>query len=271
MLYAIIAALVLVADQWLKYWVTINITLATGEIGLIPHVVKLVNIHNSGAAFGLLDKFAYARWIFLGIAVIFVVAVIVLLAKRVFSSRFANWCMVLAMAGAVGNCIDRLLYGYVVDMFKLEFMDFAIFNVADIVLVVSCILFIIALFTTERDEEYEDEDEDEEYEDEPEDNGDIAVEEIESTEAEVEDEPETLVHNGSAGSIEDMWAAFKSELHSKPAAAPAEKSKPAPTPVAKPKPAPTPVAKPKPAPAPKKAPAADEYDLESILAEFKDI
>ena len=56
MLFAIIAAVILIADQWLKYWVTVNITLSTGSQELIPGVVKLVNIHNSGAAFGLLDK-----------------------------------------------------------------------------------------------------------------------------------------------------------------------------------------------------------------------
>ena len=53
MLFAIIAAVILIADQWLKYWVTVNITLSTGSQELIPGVVKLVNIHNSGAAFGL--------------------------------------------------------------------------------------------------------------------------------------------------------------------------------------------------------------------------
>ena len=46
MLFAIVAAVILIADQWLKYWVTVNITLSTGSQELIPGVVKLVNIHN---------------------------------------------------------------------------------------------------------------------------------------------------------------------------------------------------------------------------------
>ena len=150
MLYAVIVALVLVADQWLKYWVTVNITLSTGEMGLIPGVVKLVNIHNSGASFGMLGDLPFARWIFVGLSVAFVVLVIVLVAKKVVNSRFSAWCAIFAVAGAIGNCIDRVLYGYVVDMFKLEFMRFAVFNVADIVLVVSCILFLIAIFVGDK-------------------------------------------------------------------------------------------------------------------------
>lgn len=261
MLYAIIAAIVLVADQWLKYWVTVNITLATGEMGLIPGVVKLVNIHNSGAAFGMLSKVSFARWLFLGIAALFIIAVIVLLAKKVFKSGFANWCIVLAMAGAVGNCIDRLLYGYVVDMFKLQFMNFAIFNVADIVLVVSCLLFIVALFTTERELEDEYEDEEEEVAEEVEapvsDDG-IAVAGIESTEPEFPETAKRLVPDDVPVSDDELWAKFKNDLR-RPSNEPSKKSAEAVKPEA-------------PKAAPKKAaPVKEEFDLDSIMAEFKDI
>lgn len=146
MIFAIVAAVILIADQWLKYWVTVNIALATGSKELIPGVVKLVNIHNSGAAFGLLDNVSYARWIFLAITAAFVVVIALLLVKRVFDSRFAVWCEVLFLTGALGNCIDRVFLGYVVDMFKLDFVNFAVFNIADAVLVVSCLMFVIYVF-----------------------------------------------------------------------------------------------------------------------------
>lgn len=146
MLFAIVAAVILIADQWLKYWVTVNITLSTGSQELIPGVIKLVNIHNSGAAFGWLDNVDYARWIFLAITAVFIVVIAVLLVRRVFDSRFAVWCEVLFLTGALGNCIDRVFLGYVVDMFKVEFVNFAVFNIADAVLVVSCLLFIIYVF-----------------------------------------------------------------------------------------------------------------------------
>ena len=152
MLYAIIAVIILIADQWLKYWVTVNIALATGSETLIPGVIKLVNIHNSGMSFGLLDNVPFARWIFIALTAVMIVIIVVLLVRRTFNSRFAVWCEVLFLAGTLGNCIDRVLYGYVVDMFKLEFVNFAVFNIADIVLVVSCLMFVIYLFIGERDD-----------------------------------------------------------------------------------------------------------------------
>ena len=279
MLYAIIAAIILIGDQWLKYWVTVNITLSTGEAALIPGVVKLVNIHNSGAAFGLLGDAAYARWLFLGIAALFIIVIVVVLAKHLFKSRFANWCAVMALAGAVGNCIDRALYGYVVDMFKVEFMDFAVFNVADVFLVVACLAFVIYLivdlFRGKDDDDEDDDDEDDEDEDEKprragrrsrtvsDDKYDVSG--IETLSFEFPDTATPLVSDDKTGSDDDFWASFKSDLRSS--------EPPKQQPVAEPKPAAPkqqPAAEPKPA-APKAKAKSSEYDLESILAEFKDL
>ena len=278
MLYAIIAAIILIGDQWLKYWVTVNITLSTGEAALIPGVVKLVNIHNSGAAFGLLGDAEYARWLFLGIAALFIIVIIVVLAKHLFKSRFANWCAVMALAGAVGNCIDRALYGYVVDMFKVEFMDFAVFNVADVFLVVACLAFVIYLIVDlfrGKEDDGEDDDEkpkragkrsrtvsDDKYD----------VSGVETDSFEFPDTATPLVSDDKTGD-DDFWASFKSDLRSSepPKQQPAAESKPAaPKAKAKPAPKPQPTAKPKPA-APKAKAKSSEYDLESILAEFKDL
>lgn len=283
MLYAIIAAIILIGDQWLKYWVTVNITLSTGEAALIPGVVKLVNIHNSGAAFGLLGDAAYARWLFLGVAALFIIVIIVVLAKHMFKSRFANWCAVLALAGAVGNCIDRALYGYVVDMFKVEFMNFAVFNVADIFLVVACLAFIIYLIvdifrggkSDDDDGEEEEKPRRSERKAEPkperkvrkpvtDDKYDVSG--VKTLSFEFPDTATPLVSDDKADEG-DFWESFKFELRSgdsdeQPKAKP-QTAKPAPKPV-------QPTVKPKPA-APKPKAKSSEYDLDSILAEFKDI
>ena len=291
MLYAIIAAIILIGDQWLKYWVTVNITLSTGDAALIPGVVKLVNIHNSGAAFGFLSNTEYARWLFLGIAALFIIVIVVVLAKHLFKSRFANWCAVMALAGAVGNCIDRALYGYVVDMFKVEFMDFAVFNVADVFLVVACLAFVIYLivdlFRGKDDDDEDDEDEDDEDDDGEDDDekprragrrsrtvsdDKYDVSGIETLSFEFPDTATPLVSDDKAEDTDDFWASFKSELRggetSKSAPQPA-RPKPAPQQAAKP--TPQPAVKPKPAAPKPKAKPADEYDLESILAEFRDL
>ena len=280
MLYAIIAAIILIGDQWLKYWVTVNITLSTGEAALIPGVVKLVNIHNSGAAFGLLGDAAYARWLFLGIAALFIIVIVVVLAKHLFKSRFANWCAVMALAGAVGNCIDRALYGYVVDMFKVEFMDFAVFNVADVFLVVACLAFIIYLivdlFRGKDDDGEDDDDEDDEDDDEKprragrrsrtvsDDKYDVSG--IETLSFEFPDTATPLVSDDKADES-DFWKSFKFELRNGD-----EDEPPKQQPAAEPKPAAPkqPATEPKPA-APKAKAKSSEYDLESILAEFKDL
>jgi len=292
MLYAIIAAIILIGDQWLKYWVTVNITLSTGEAALIPGVVKLVNIHNNGAAFGLLGDAAYARWLFLGVAALFVIVIIVVLAKHMFKSRFANWCAVLALAGAVGNCIDRALYGYVVDMFKVEFMDFAVFNVADIFLVLACFAFIIYLIVDIFKGGRSDDDDDDEEEEKPrrserkaerkperkaeakaetklekkvkkpvtDDKYDVSG--IETLSFEFPDTATPLVSDDKADEG-DFWESFKFELRNGDTdEQPKAKAKPAPKP--------QPTAKPKPA-APKAKAKSSEYDLDSILAEFKDL
>ena len=284
MLYAIIAAIILIGDQWLKYWVTVNITLSTGEAALIPGVVKLVNIHNSGAAFGFLSDAAYARWLFLGIAALFIIVIVVVLAKHLFKSRFANWCAVMALAGAVGNCIDRALYGYVVDMFKVEFMDFAVFNVADVFLVVACLAFIIYLIVDlfrGKDDDGEDEDDDDDDDDEDDDekprragrrsrtvtDDKYDVSGIETLSFEFPDTATPLVSDDKADEG-DFWESFKFELRNGDTDEP-----PKPQPAAEPKPAAPkqqPAAEPKPA-APKAKAKSSEYDLESILAEFKDL
>lgn len=296
MLYAIIAAIILIGDQWLKYWVTVNITLSTGEAALIPGVVKLVNIHNSGAAFGFLGDASYARWLFLGIAALFIIVIIVVLAKHLFKSRFANWCAVMALAGAVGNCIDRALYGYVVDMFKVEFMDFAVFNIADIFLVVACFAFIIYLIADiiKGDKNKSDDDDEEEKprrserkserrserkserDDEPErrrkkpvtdDKYDVSG--VRSDGPEFPDTATPIMTDDSAVDSDEVWRSFSEGLRNGesivPGTKPQQPARPQPQPIYKPQ---QPV---KAKPAARPTVKSSEYDLESILAEFKDL
>ena len=172
MLYAIVALLVIIADQWLKYWVAGNIVLNTGVKELIPGVISLVNIHNEGAAFGFMSG-GDARIYFIIICAVFTIAVIVALATNFISGSLGRWSAVFIMAGGIGNCIDRILYGYVQDMFKVEFFNFPIFNVADIAITVFCFVFILYILfggegrsarsrRLDDDDDYEDEEEEEE-------------------------------------------------------------------------------------------------------------
>ncbi len=135
MWYAIVAILILIADQGLKYWVTLNIPLDTGHVTLIPGVLELTNIHNNGAAFSILQHAPH--WIFVIFTVVFAAIAVFCLRRNVVHGKVGRWSVVLVLAGAVGNCIDRILSGYVVDMFNFLFMRFAVFNLADIFIVVA--------------------------------------------------------------------------------------------------------------------------------------
>jgi len=142
MLYAIVAIIALIIDQAVKYWTTTHIVLATGTHKLIPGFIYLTNYHNEGAAFSMLSG---ARWLFVALCLIFVAVVIYVLATDIIKGKVARWSAVIVLAGAVGNCIDRILNGFVVDMFVFEFVDFAVFNVADIYITCGAIIFCLCI------------------------------------------------------------------------------------------------------------------------------
>ncbi len=166
MLYAIIGVLVIIADQWVKFWVQGNISMESVGEPFLPGILSLVNLHNDGAAFSFLSG-SGARIPFIVLTGVFVLAVIIALATNFISGRVARWSIVLVAAGGLSNCIDRVIYGYVQDMFKTEFISFPVFNLADVFITVFCLIFVLAiLFERERDD---DDDYDDLYEEEEED------------------------------------------------------------------------------------------------------
>ena len=150
MLYSIVGILVIIIDQLVKFWVE-DTLFGTDIVRFIPGVISLVNVHNYGAAFGFLDT-SGARIYFLVAAGLFALLVVIALATNFITGRLSRWCLVLVAAGGLGNMIDRLLYGYVVDMFKVELFNFPVFNVADIFITVFAILFVLAMFFEKPDD-----------------------------------------------------------------------------------------------------------------------
>ena len=166
MLYSIVGIVVVIIDQIVKYWVDKNFIGENPISRLIPGVISLVRVSNDGAAFSFLSGGGARIW-FIVITAIFALLVIFALATNFISGRFGRWCLVLITAGGVSNMIDRVLYGYVIDMFKVELFDFAVFNVADIFITVFCIAFIIyILFGGEKERDEDDEFEADDYEEE---------------------------------------------------------------------------------------------------------
>ena len=172
MLYAIIGMLVIIADQWIKFWVAGHIVLNEEVQTVIPGILSLVNVHNDGAAFGFLSG-SGARIPFIILAGVFAVAVIIALATKLISGKLARWSIVLVTAGGLSNCLDRVIYGYVQDMFKLDFMNFPVFNLADVFITVFAILFALAVIfgktrkKVDEDDFFDEEDEEDEEEEAP--------------------------------------------------------------------------------------------------------
>ena len=167
MLYSIIGILVIILDQLVKLWVDSNIH-EGNVIELIPKVLSLVRVQNDGAAFSFLSGGSARIW-FIALTAVFALLVVLALATNFVSGRFGRWCLVLITAGGLSNMIDRIRFGYVIDMFKIELFDFAVFNVADIFIAVFSIAFILyILFGGEklRDPDADEFDEDEDYEEE---------------------------------------------------------------------------------------------------------
>ncbi len=154
MLYAIVAVIALIIDQAVKYWTTAHIVLNSGQHKLIPGFIHLANVHNTGAAFSFMEG---ARWVFVALCALFVAALIYLLVNNIIKGKTARWMAVLVMAGAVGNCIDRIISGYVVDMFEFEFkifgQQFPVFNVADIFITVCGIAFCVCILLEKPEDE----------------------------------------------------------------------------------------------------------------------
>ena len=130
--YALLAAALVAVDQLVKYLVLQNIPLG-GHVPFIPHLVELTYVQNTGAAFALFEEHT---WLLALVSLAMSVVLIIALWKGFFRHPLGRLTLTLLLAGAVGNLIDRAFRGFVVDMFNLLFMNFAVFNVADICVMV---------------------------------------------------------------------------------------------------------------------------------------
>ena len=127
-------------DQLVKYLIVSNIPLF-GQAPLVPGIMKLTYVQNTGAAFSLLQGM---QWL---LVVIFVLLTALLVfeyfKKPMPFTKFERFCIAAVYGGGLGNMIDRVFLGYVVDMFQTEFINFPVFNVADIFITCGCILLMI--------------------------------------------------------------------------------------------------------------------------------
>ena len=132
-------------DQAIKFW-AVSALQPVGAMPLIPHVVELRFVLNQGMAFSLLSGKQLFLIIATSIALIFVAYGLFFRSRGRYLQQAA---LLLILAGGIGNLIDRVLNGYVVDFFATTFMNFAVFNVADCFVCVGAALFVIAVLRQE--------------------------------------------------------------------------------------------------------------------------
>ena len=141
------AAAIVALDQAVKAWA--KTALPGQDRPLLPGLVKLTYTENRGASFGILQN---QQWLFVIITAVALTAMVWLLFSQRVTHPLGRWSLTAVLGGAVGNFVDRLFHGFVVDMFEFEFFHFAIFNVADIFISlggVSLLIYLLFLYHKE--------------------------------------------------------------------------------------------------------------------------
>ena len=146
MLYALFSVLslaLLALDQWVKSWTTAHFAppvppslYATADppLPFLPGILELTRVHNYGAAW---SSFSGQRWLLVGLTSLILLAVLAILLRRTVRHPLGVLAGCLILSGGLGNIIDRVRLGYVVDMFHFQFWpSYPVFNVADICVVV---------------------------------------------------------------------------------------------------------------------------------------
>ena len=152
MIFTIVTIVLVVIDQITKY-LSVGSLKGASSVVLIDKLLSLTYVENRGAAFGILQN---ARWIFITFTFIAIIFIIYYKIKYKPQSITLNSALCLITSGAIGNLIDRVGRGYVVDMIEVTFINYPVFNIADCFVVTGAILLsIYVLFIYKENKENE--------------------------------------------------------------------------------------------------------------------
>ena len=142
LIWFLIAAIAVILDQVTK-WLAVEFLTKVETVPLIQNVLHLTYLENTGAAFGILKN---NRWVFLIISTVAIIALLAYIAKFPLKSKLLGVGLSFIVGGGIGNMIDRVLLGYVVDFIDFRLINFAVFNVADSFVCVGAVLVLIYVF-----------------------------------------------------------------------------------------------------------------------------
>lgn len=149
--YVILSAVLIAFDQYSKHLA--DVYLSSGKtVDIIPNVFELHYLENHGVAFGMLQDM---RWVFIPVSIVLTVVLVWLLVRSPLrNSGLFRFSCYLCLAGALGNMIDRVALGYVIDFLYFKLIDFPIFNFADCYVVIAT--FLLIYFVLFRFKQYDD-------------------------------------------------------------------------------------------------------------------
>ena len=148
----IIAVILIAVDRITKNWAVE--ALADGDIAVIDKVLYFRYTENTGVAFSM---FSDNRWVLVGVTSVMLIVALAFFLSGKIKDKAELFALSLIIAGGVGNLIDRLSLGYVIDFIDVRIIHFAIFNVADMCITVGAFLVCIAAFAAEKREKREQE------------------------------------------------------------------------------------------------------------------
>ena len=148
----IIAVILIAVDRITKNWAAH--ARASGDIAVIDKVLYFRYTENTGVAFSM---FSDNRWVLVGITSVMLIVALAFFLSGKIKDKLELFALSLIIAGGVGNLIDRLSLGYVIDFIDVRIINFAIFNVADMCITIGAILVCIAAFAAEKREKREQE------------------------------------------------------------------------------------------------------------------
>lgn len=143
----VIAVVLIAIDQIVKNWA--EEVLTKGEIAVIEDVLYFKYAENTGVAFSM---FSDSRWMLIGVTSVMLIVVLAFFLSGKVTDKLEQFSLALILAGGVGNLIDRISLGYVIDFIDVRIINFAIFNIADICICVGAFLLCVAVYISDKKE-----------------------------------------------------------------------------------------------------------------------
>lgn len=141
-----IGLLLAVADQVIKYFISTNLK-PVGSVTVIDNILDFTYVENKGVAFGM---FSGMRWIFIALTAILICAIVIYMFKKKPQSKLFYACVALIVGGGIGNLIDRIFYGYVIDYISLSFFS-PVCNFADYCITIGTVMLVVYVLFFSKD------------------------------------------------------------------------------------------------------------------------